>query len=304
MKTSGSFGSFIKSKFVRIMVPYFIWAFLFLIPFALFGGTVADSFNLSTRSNYFEIVGNVLYGIGKDHRLQQNSALWFLPALFVMYAFYFGLIRFVEKANSNKARIGLLVVLALIGNLSNTYLITDLPWGINTVLVAGVYFYVGYLLREHDLIQKIVKFRLRRLLYCVLLALGLLAGSYNKALGFMDYTIGNVWLAYTSGICFSVLILCAVYSIGKCDGLEYIGRNTLPIMIFHKLPILVIQTKLGVVSSLLINSNVLVEVMLGLIATAVATLFSVAVAEILRIVAPYSIGEKRKSLRLKTNSPQ
>ena len=70
------------------------------------------------------------------------------------------------------------------------------------------------------------------------------------------------------------------------------------------MPILVIQTKLGVVSSLLINSNVLVEVMLGLIATAVATLFSVAVAEILRIVAPYSIGEKRKSLRLKTNSPQ
>lgn len=34
------FIGFFAKKFLRIMVPYFVWAMLFLIPYLLFGGSV------------------------------------------------------------------------------------------------------------------------------------------------------------------------------------------------------------------------------------------------------------------------
>ena len=55
------------------------------------------------------------------------------------------------------------------------------------------------------------------------------------------------------------MILYISYLINENEALEYIGKNTMGILIFHKLPILVVQTKLGVISNLLIDSNLLVE---------------------------------------------
>lgn len=36
------FLEFVKGKFLRIMVPYFVWAFLFLIPYALFASGISE----------------------------------------------------------------------------------------------------------------------------------------------------------------------------------------------------------------------------------------------------------------------
>lgn len=294
MSKKGSFGSFAKNKFVRIMIPYFIWAALFLVPFFMFGSSVAKSFKISSPNGLFEVVKSILYGIGKDHRLQQNSSLWFLPALYTMSLVYYCVIHLLDKIDNDKIRLSAVAVLMIGGYISDRYLVISLPWGLNTVFVAGVYFYVGYVLRRYKVIEQIMNHKYKVLVLAIAGIMGVYAGSVNRALGFMDYQIGNVWLAYISGICFSVLALCLSYSIGKSAILEYIGKNTMAVMIFHKLPILLCQTKMGSLTRWLTSSNILLEVVLGMIISIGATFFALAVGEVLKKIAPFSIGESRK----------
>lgn len=299
MSPKGAFGYLAKNKFVRIMIPYFIWAVLFLVPFYMFGSSVASSFDISQKDDLLVVVKNILYGIGKDHRLQQNASLWFLPALYTMSLFYHCVFYLLDKFDNDKVRIGAAVVLMIGGYISDRYLVISLPWGLNTVFVAGVYFYLGHLLRRYKVIEQIMSNKYRSLVLVIAGMLGMYAGSTNRALGFMDYNIGNVWLAYISGICFSVLMLCLAYSIGKCSLLEYVGKNTMSVMIFHKLPILLCQTKLGMLTQLLTASNIFIEVMLSTIVAIGATFFALAVGEVLKRIAPFTIGEnemKKKKL--------
>ena len=44
------FRVFVKRRFCRIMIPYFIWAVLFLIPYALFGSSVGEAVGKATQS--------------------------------------------------------------------------------------------------------------------------------------------------------------------------------------------------------------------------------------------------------------
>ena len=74
--------------------------------------------------------------------------------------------------------------------------------------------------------------------------------------------------------------------------LEYIGKNTLGILVFHKPLIIIFQTKLGSISKMLINSNLFVEMFIGIIVTALSIALSVFITEIIRKKFPILIGEK------------
>ena len=134
---------FIKNKFIRIMIPYFVWALLFLIPYMLLGQSVSNSIGTNSSFSLKTQFLNVMYGNGNASALKQNSSLWFLPALFSIEMMYYFIIKFLKK--SHKIKKVALILLVLIGYITNTFLNINLPWGINTALVVGVFFYIGYL---------------------------------------------------------------------------------------------------------------------------------------------------------------
>ncbi len=283
--------TFVKKRFWRIMIPYFIWAILFLVPYALFGDSVGESVGKATHTDYLIIAKNILWGVGVDRALQQNSTLWFLPALFVTEVVYFLVIRCCTGRNKWHSQICALVILMAIGHLSNRYLRIVFPWGINTMLTAGVYYYVGYLLRQYEIVERIMHSRARYGILIMFASIGIAAGMRNSLLNFMHYKIDSMWLAYLSGSALSVAILCVSYMIGKNPALEYVGRNTMSIMIFHKLPIIVFQTKLGRFSKLLTSSSLWTEVIMAMIVAVFAAMCALLAAQVLRRIAPYSIGE-------------
>lgn len=92
-----SFINFFKNKFIRIMIPYFVWAILFIIPYLMFGNNVGE--NLGTKGTFElkNILINILYGVGKNSALKQNTSLWFLPALFSMEILYYFIIGYINK---------------------------------------------------------------------------------------------------------------------------------------------------------------------------------------------------------------
>jgi len=294
MRRKGTFLEFAKTRFIRIMLPYFIWAFLYLVPYLLLSGDVAVSLDRPSRV-VWTLIRNTLYGVGKDYGLQQNSSLWFLPALFTMELACYWIFLLVEKINKAWAEAAVFLALMAGGALFSKYITFVFPWGLNTVFMASIFYYTGYILREYDIIGKIMNHRFKMLWILLFAAAGFTAGWKNGILvNFMSYRIGNALLAYASGICLSVVVLCFSYWIKKSQILEYIGRNTMSVMLFHKLLVVIFQTKLGPLTKILRNSSMPAEVGLGLGITALAVAFSLAAAHIIRKVFPPAIGEKRK----------
>ena len=92
-----SFLFFIKKKFLRIMIPYFIWSLLYLIPYILFGNSIGSNLNSISSFSIKNMLKNILYGNGNQNALKQNTSLWFLPALFSMEVIYYFIIKFLKK---------------------------------------------------------------------------------------------------------------------------------------------------------------------------------------------------------------
>lgn len=154
IKENETFFSFFKRKFFRIMIPYFIWAIIFLIPYIFLGGNIGNELGVTSSFDLKTLLTNILYGNGNMNALKQNTSLWFLPALFSMEIIYYFIIKFVKRHKNIK--IIILFPILLVSFISveyfNNYLI--FPWGINTVLNIGIFFYIGYLIKNGNIIKK------------------------------------------------------------------------------------------------------------------------------------------------------
>lgn len=289
----GNAKQFIQGRVMRIVLPYFFWGFLFLIPYQFIGGVTADSLNMTAENSILALVKNVFYGIGKDGALRHNSTLWFLPALFTIEMTYWVIITCSRRVKKSTFDIIAFIVLIAVGYIASEYFPIALPWGINTMLVAGPYFYVGYLLRKYDLITKLMGSKYRVAIGGVLLVIWLIAAYNNSLLAFMSYSYGNMLCGYLSGISMSILLLCLSMHVRTSKVLELVGKNTMSVMLFHKLVVLIFQTKAGPITDWLKHSNIIVEIILSTAITILAIACSLAAAIILRRIVPFSIGEMR-----------
>lgn len=294
IKDNESFWKFAKRKFVRIMIPYFIWELLWLIPYMFFGKSVGNYLETNSSFDIKNMLINILYGNGNDSALRQNSSLWFLPALFSMEIIYYFAIKIINKYN--KSSIIILIFSLFISYITTYFLNIKLPWGINTALNIGIFLLIGYLLKEKFEINKLFK-----IYYIIpILIIGVLSAHFNSIVSCIDYKYGYLTLAILSGFCLSIVDIYISYLIGSNKILEYIGKNTMGILIFHKLIILIFQTKFGVISKLLNDSNILIELSLSIVIVLLSVIFSLACTKIVRKILPALIGEKNNILKLKS----
>lgn len=276
---------FAIKKFKRIMIPYFVWAFVFLIIYMLMGTSVADSLNIQSEPNLVKI----LIGNGNNNALKQNTSLWFLPALFsleILNYFVFSLLK-----NRKKTYIYIYFIISiLLGYVGYNFLQFNLFWGANNFIYINCFFILGFILNNSSFLdKKNSKF------YIILLSfIGLLFGIYNGTISWADYDYNNYIFMIISGISISLFLIFISYLIKTNALLEYIGRNTMGILLFHKLIILLFQTKAGVLSRLLINSNLYIEVLLSVLITFISIIVSLGIAYLIKLYFPILIGEKMR----------
>lgn len=282
---------FLKNKFLRIMIPYFVWEFLFIIPYFLFSTNVDSSLGNNGSFSIKQIVLNIIIGNGNNSALKQNTSLWFLPALFTMEVIFYFIIKKLQKLNNKKFDIITLFVLFFIG-IGSSYLKIDLIWGLKTVLNIGVFFYIGYLLKKYNMFER-NSFLVKWYVSIILLLLGMIGFYFNDIVGYIDYVYGNYYLMFLSGLFISLLIMNISYKIKYSKGLEYLGKNTMGILIFHKLIIILFQSKFGRISQILINSNFVLEVTISILITVISIFCSLLINEIIRRTLPILIGEKK-----------
>ena len=96
-----------------------------------------------------------------------------------------------------------------------------------------------------------------------------------------------------SGLFLSVFTICLSKTINKCSMLEYVGRNTMGILIFHKLFVIIFQTKLGFLSRMLIDSNFLTEMAIAILVSIISILLSLIISWPIKKIAPFMLGENK-----------
>lgn len=292
VKEGESFFKFLKNKFLRIMLPYFVWALVFLIPYLFFGGDVAEEFQQTTSFDLWTQIKNTLYGNGVNNALKQNGPLWFLPALFTTEVLYYAIVRYIKKWQWQTVIFAMSIVVGFLCSL----FVKDffLPWGLNSALTIGCFFYFGYLLKEWKVFEK-MSTRASVLSCLVALVMCGLAIYFNDSANVIwtHYWYYNYFLTIIAGLTSAWLILQLSRLINRNKMFEFVGKNTMPILIFHKIVIIVMVSKIGVISTLVKDSNILLELLLVFAITIVTMVFSIVVGLAIRKILPELIGERR-----------
>lgn len=229
---------FYVKKGDALLKPYFTTLFLVLLLSALFGG-----------SEYLSKFLGILYGNGVTLP-KIWSPLWFLPHLFLTYAFTYQLVRITNIQNREAGSKFLVVLfLSIVGTQfidifwytkislgGGEIELPGLPFGLDIVCVSASFFISGAFLRE-----MIIRFRPNVLLLICAIALFLIIVVFTDAHMDINKRVYRTPFFTTVGsICGIYGVMCVAFYCQRVDTLRKLflvfGQSSLFILIFH-LPI-------------------------------------------------------------------
>ena len=230
-----SFKDILQKKALRLVLPYFFFAFLYAIPFLLTIKEETDFFSFKV------IVWFFLY--------PSNSPLWFLKTLFWVFIIYKLLLLIVER-NSNKwmQRIlfaALILIFALIGKYIDIKSPLLLATGIPQAIVVIPLFAIGHFMAKNRVFEGLRKWSFKRGFFIFLLVvLWCVYSRSNIRLHIAEYHV-DIISFYTASISAFVALALILLNIKSEIPLSWFGRNSLYILGLH-LPIITVLNVCGV----------------------------------------------------------
>ena len=296
IKQNISYKQFFVRKFKSIMVPYFTFAILFLIPLYLFGDSTAQELGRTDIEIGLKksIIG-ILYGNAHDNYVRQNSALWFLPCLFVLENIYYFIERLIRT--SKKHYIAMIASL-IIGFLDYQFLPIRLPWGADVAFVMIFFFALGkalmiYINKEKTRIIDNPIIQVFIAIICI--SLGAILQSFNAEVSCVHNYYGNYAIFIISALFSSIGYIYIFKNLPKIKFLEYIGKRTTAILVMHKAIVVLCQTKIRPVANLLNKSPYLsVELSVAILVTISACTLCLIAEKIIDKIFPEILGKQRK----------
>lgn len=284
-------GTYIKRKAKRILIPYFVFAILSLIPYYLFGGEVQSNLNSknSISNSILVSLGAVLYGSGHGNSLPQNSPLWFLPCYFVVVVI--AKLVYDKTKNFKHKSIILSVFFFIVGGVVYYYFNAAYPFGFETALVMLYFYFLGHQLKQINMGSNKVKITIG----VISLIIGFIIHLFNGRISCMNNDYKNSYLIFILSATFTIIGYCYLFSLlKKCQPLSYLGKHTIPILVVHKMPLVVFQSKLGIISTYLKEGNIFYQISLSLIMAVCSILLSILVYKVICRFLPIIYGEDKK----------
>lgn len=285
--------SLMKRCSMTLLLPYYIFTAGSILLYMSFGnltGRLLDHMPYTTK----EILNLSLTGYSPT-----NRPLWFLQCLFIAEILIYGCIQAENNAKHRYILRGAVVSLAMLG----TAVYVRGPHG-KVVFAADKavallpFFYMGYSLKTW--VRKACSLRKLQLgvLSLVLLGLGMIFGLYlNGKIEYRGLVLGNIWIFYlTAGFsAVGIIGLCRIMP--QVRLLAYVGRNTMPILLMHKFPVIFFQTVCPYVKDYLANGSVV----WSLIVTRISVAMCCLAGALIQRICPFLLGmssEKSKGRRL------
>ena len=248
LNTSKPWKQCIKEKFHTIMIPYYCVSLISIAVYSVLGSYVAQVLGKSLEefadnSLKFNIIG-MFYANSRNGLMNWNRPLWFLPCLFITTLLLIG----VEKCNvKNKVQIRVATFLGAIGG---GYLISRinliLPFQAECSISMLAWMELALLMKPYVGSEKLKLCGTYKIIGALLaLGVAIYLGIKNEIVDIRINYYGNYVLYLFVACVFIILLLSVAKTINRNKVLEYIGKNTMPILLFHKFPILFFQSVFG-----------------------------------------------------------
>lgn len=222
-------GAFIKKRALQLIVPYFAYNLITYLIWVFAGRFTGEDVNMNIP--VFEPLLGVFYGNTNNFFLHHNVPMWFLACLFVCEVLFY----LIFRKNSNTQFLITMAVLLIVGYFSSSVFLIPLPWMLNVVAVALVFYAAGYKLKK--LAFQAYKNSQLLLTGLVSLAITILISELNGKIEVADADYGNyllMWIGAFSGILmmvsFSQLISQTRLNLNL---LYFTGKSTLTIFALH-----------------------------------------------------------------------
>ena len=288
------FKAFFKKKFLSLMVPYYIFASVSILIFTFLGSFASDSLDVAIKhTEIYKNVLGMLYANAVEGYMKWNTPLWFLPCMFVTQILFYPLSGFVRKnIKRNKAFLLPIVLSAFILPYLDYFVfrVRALPFHLESSVFLLPFFVLGACLREADF--KFVSPLPRRMaLALILLLVGALPALFmNCRVNYFLSSYGKITVFYVSAF----LSVTGVYMIFQRVSpriLSFIGKNTMPILLMHKFPIVFFQIAL----SPLFQKTGILHTLTAILISIASCAMCIAVGKVLEKFAPIMIGKRNKS---------
>ena len=221
----------------RILVPYYCFGLFSIAVFAVAGRTAAALYGLPADTALMANILHLLYGNGADRAMLFNTALWFLPCLFLTKCLYYGVDRLCRGGQT--LILTVCGAVGVMGYLYTRHQLPDLPFSASVAMKMLPLLALGRFCRLRGL-----EIRSRK----AGLALGvlLMAAACALALELPKVNYSDDLFPSMAGFCATALlgtggIILLSMGIGRNRVLEHLGRNTLAVMVMHKFPVVVLQ---------------------------------------------------------------
>lgn len=290
--TNGSFMGFLKKKLTSLMVPYYIFAFISLLIFIFMGSFAASGLNFegANMSLWKNILG-IFYANGLSGYMKWNLPMWFIPCLFISVLIFYFIVLLKNRIGSHIVTLIAMIIILAFNTVNYYWLdIKCLPFGLETAMYMLPIMLFGFLIRPYIYIDS---FKIYQKIICSILFLGLGAitsFAIGASVSFVSSIYGNLFVFYASCV-LSIVGFVFLSSLIDFKWLNYIGQNTMAILILHKFPIVFMQLLVG---KFMKNSWVN-NICLSVIITVVSILLSLICSAIITTVAPVMLGKNKKS---------
>jgi len=222
---------FLRKSVKGLLIPYFIFSFIFYILWLI--RLRADLFSPESIRQFLSI----FYGNSNNNLMLFNDTLWFLPTLFVTRLLFAGIAKFSTKA---KSLILTLFLFSIFGYLLSIFASNiKLPFGAETSISAVVFYGLGFLYYQSEK----AKLLLSKYKYFLFIPL-LIIGGYISTIDFNTYGqqidmrlshLNNYFFFYIAAFCGIFAWISFSVIINKNSWLEKLGRNSLILFVWHPL---------------------------------------------------------------------
>ncbi len=224
-KSDTSWSNLLKRKSSSILMPYFLFApVLYLFWFFL-----GRHYGNDATMNYSPLLNfiGVFYGQNSE-MMQWGMPMWFLLCLFIVNLLY-KLIGDIRIPNMI-----MLITFFIIGVVFSEVNIYRLPWSIDVAFIAVLFFGLGHLCRDYLFSSKIAK---GYNICVVLIGMPLLyyGSLYNGRVDMFGFEFKNVSLFILNSVVGIVTVLAFSKMLPSVKFLNYIGRGSLIILVFHQM---------------------------------------------------------------------
>lgn len=222
----------------RILIPYYSFGILSIAAYSILGSFAAASLNMDASSSVWQNIGKLIYGASIQ---EYNAPLWFLPALFAIKIWYKVLWRWLK--GNRKA----LVLFAMTGSVLGFWYTgmgwISLPCSFELVLKVFPFFLAGKLLAPMLIdIGAVPNIRVRcMILGVVILVVTCVLGVIAPPVNYTNNQLPNPYAFYLIATLGCVGTYCLSVGLQDVAWMNNLGKNTLPILVMHKFPIVFFQ---------------------------------------------------------------